>query len=167
MVEFDLDYSIYEDCIQEILITVDLKQVRNTYSLLFDLVDKCKENKIPKHLIFFFQSKYNEMNITNVNAFNSLLNDSQRIEITLNKNLYKDVESDESIIKILERLTEYFILIMKTLYYWDDKVNFRNKNNLSEAINQLCYSFNFLNTYLNDEKVIFLRNEYVFTNNIV
>ncbi len=159
-----LDYSDYD----EYLVSLNLSNVRNTYCLLNELINLYKKHDIAKHKVFFSLHKKSGIDLCYFNNFSQLIaENSQELQVILNENLYSEIENDESIIQILERLTENFILLMKSLSYWDEKLNFTNYLNISFAINNLCSSYKITYNYLKDERVEFLRQEYTFTKNIV
>jgi hypothetical protein len=165
----ELNYSDYVDCSEsnDFLASLDLSNVRNTYDLLYELIKLFKVKDIAKHKVFFSQQKQNGIDLCDFNNFSKLNENSQLLEVVLNENLYNQIDKDESIIQILERLTENFILLMKSLSYWDERLNFTNHINLSFAINNLCSSYKITYNYLKEERVDFLRQEYAFTFNTV
>jgi hypothetical protein len=168
MADDEFNYSDYEDCNEDKSVSLQMSNVSNTYYLLLELTDLYIKIDIPKHKAFFSLHKPSGINLCDFDNFPKLIGEHiQEIQVVIDANLYNQIEDDESIIQLLERLTENFILLMKSLSYWDEKLNFTNTTNLSFAIRELCSFYNITYNYLKNERVDFLRQNYPFTYNTV
>lgn len=171
MEDFQSYYSEYDGEIYDFETKINSRFIRNNYELLVILIEKFKEKNLPKYAIFFSKYIHKESGneLTAKTDFTKLFKQNKNditIEVKGNSE-YNEIEKDSSIIAILHRLTEHFLLIMKSLTHWDEKLNILNKDSISFAINQLASVCKITDSYLNENKVKFLNEEYKFTSYIV
>lgn len=177
---FDLNYDDYVD--NKINLTINMNNediydlsfdrihVNTFYDILLILKNDFKDNKKPSHLIFFLniEDKYSKKDVSGFECFQKFMLESQNInlEVKLKEN-YDLIYNDSSIIAILERLSEYFELILKALCNWDASLKFTKIEKLLITVNELISLYKATYSYVNEERVIFLKEEYNFTSFIV
>ena len=145
---------------------IDKDKIKTYYELLLVINNSLKMNKIPSHKIFFVTVKdSNSGNILNNKEFNNfILNKSSEINLKITSQISCD---DSSIIAILERLWEYFELIMKAFINFDLNFSPKKIQDLYFLTNQMKFLYKETYNYVMDEKVQFLKSEYNFTKSAV
>ena len=180
----DLDYSIYvenENNKETFNIIInfnqnshstnfELKQIHNFYQFLIKLKELFNSKNIPQYLIFFVKiiEKNSNKEINNYESFSSIMSDSSNLifEITENENFIL-IDNDSSIIRILDKIVNYFQIIIEHLNYMDIHLNFKKKESLYLIFKQSTNLYNSISNYMKDDKVIFLKNEYPFSKDTV
>ena len=150
--------------------TFELNHTHNFYQFLLKLKQYFKSKSLPSHLIFFLRIKEKILNkqINNYESFCGIMpNISNSIFNIEENNNFILIDNDGSIIRILDKLADYFEIIIQNLNYMDDHLNFKNKESLYLSLKQLINLYSSIRNYMKDDKVIFFKEEYPFSNETV